>query len=162
MTILYAYIVIVVLFFVVGIYRPSWFSKHIPILRQRLYDAYKNSLIVLETKKTLSKNGYTKVKGTPVNFSRNKSNIVEDEEGSLSNDENEQISYTYGQGCISPDTIIIEEPPSSISSIKSTDSDVPSPSLHSLPSIVAVLQAKGKERLHLLDTRRRRLRKIKS
>ncbi len=145
------YFVIVALFFIVGIYRPIWFSKHIPILRQRLYDAYKNSFIVLETKKALSKNGYNKVKGTPVNFSRSKSN-----------DESEQITYAYGEGCISPDTIIIEQPPSSISSIKSTDSDVPSPSLHSLPSIVAVLQAKGKERLNLLDARRRRLRKIKS
>ena len=72
------------------------------------------------------------------------------------------LRYEYGVGNVSPDTIIIEEPPSSISSVISNESDVPSPSLKSLPSIVSVLQAKGTDRLNLLEARRRRLRKGKS
>ena len=168
-------VVVAVLFFVVGIFRPTWFSKNIPLIKRRLYNVYNHNLIILKNKQTFTQSGYNKVKGTPINSSRrnngsnNFNSDVEDNEigsyeieTSAVDEECDPINYTYGAGTVSPDTIIIEQPPSSISSIKSQESDVPSPSLHSLPSIVSVLQAKGSERLNLLDTRRRRLRKTKS
>ena len=163
-------VVVAVLFFVVGIFRPTWFSKNIPLIKRRLYNVYNHNLIILKNKQT-----FNKVKGTPINSSRRNngsnnfnSDVEDNEMGSYEietsavDEECDPIHYTYGAGTVSPDTIIIEQPPSSISSIKSQESDVPSPSLHSLPSIVSVLQAKGSERLNLLDTRRRRLRKTKS
>ena len=166
-------VVVAVLFFVVGIFRPTWFSKNIPLIKRRLYNVYNHNLIILKNKQTFTQSGYNKVKGTPINSSRrnngsnNFNSDVEDNEigsyeieTSAVDEECDSINYTYDT--VSPDTIIIEQPPSSISSIKSQESDVPSPSLHSLPSIVSVLQAKGSERLNLLDTRRRRLRKTKS
>ena len=63
-------VVVAVLFFVVGIFRPTWFSKNIPLITRRLYNVYKHNLIILKNKQTFTQSGYNKVKGTPINSSR--------------------------------------------------------------------------------------------
>ena len=63
-------VIVAVLFFVVGIFRPTWFSKNIPLITRRLYNVYKHNLIILKNKQTFTQSGYNKVKGTPINSSR--------------------------------------------------------------------------------------------
>ena len=58
-------VVVAVLFFVVGIFRPTWFSKNIPLIKRRLYNVYNHNLIILKNKQTFTQSGYNKVKGTP-------------------------------------------------------------------------------------------------
>ena len=41
-------VVVAVLFFVVGIFRPTWFSKNIPLIKRRLYNVYNHNLIIFE------------------------------------------------------------------------------------------------------------------
>ena len=157
--------------FVLQITKPAWFMNSAFMIREHIRSFYKSNLVKVKHTVRRVSNGYSRVKGTPVNLPREKRDNacqnehenmlheISDEEGDV---DAEVLRYEYGVGNVSPDTIIIEEPPSSISSIISNESDVPSPSLKSLPSIVSVLQAKGTDRLNLLEARRRRLRKGKS
>ena len=157
--------------FVLKITKPAWFMNSALFIREHLHSFYKSNLVKVKHTVRRVSNGYSRVKGTPVNLPREKRDNacqnehenmlheISDEEGDV---DAEVLRYEYGVGNVSPDTIIIEDPPSSISSVISNESDVPSPSLKSLPSIVSVLQAKGTDRLNLLEARRRRLRKGKS
>ena len=157
--------------FVLQITKPAWFINNALTLRERLNTFYKSNLVKVKHTVRQVSNGYSRVKGTPVNASRERrenacqnehDNMLHEISGEESDADTGALRYEYGVGNVSPDTIIIEEPPSSISSVMSNESDVPSPSLKSLPSIVSVLQAKGTDRLNLLEARRRRLRKSKS